>query len=153
MTGAVAVLALLPWTAAAAAEPPLPGVAAALARIAARSTIELTTVGRQSGKEHTRPVWFVVSDGKILVQAGKDGQTDWYRNLTKTPVVTVRQGDYTFHTRALPVTDPARVEEIHRLFLHKYTSAWVLSFFGSSIGRGLPVELTPQSVAVPGRSP
>ena len=149
MRSAAAILALVLGTAAAAAaEPPLPEVAAALGRITRHSTVELTTTGRKSGKEHTKPIWFVVDGGKILLQAGKDGKTDWYQNLLKTPAVTARQGDYTFRGKAVPVTDPARVEKIHRLFLDKYTTAWLLSFFGSSIGRGQPVELTPQSVAV-----
>jgi deazaflavin-dependent oxidoreductase (nitroreductase family) len=129
-------------------EPPLPEVSAALERIRDASTVELTTTGRKSGKSHTRPVWFVVDEGKILVQAGKDGKSDWYRNLRQNPVVTVRQGEYQFRTRALPVTDPARVDAIHQLFLKKYTSAWLLSFFGSSIGRGRPVVLDPQAVAI-----
>jgi deazaflavin-dependent oxidoreductase (nitroreductase family) len=127
---------------------PLPEVAAALAHVRDASTIELTTLGRRSGKEHAKPIWFVVDGGKILVQAGKDGRTDWYLNLQKTPAVTVRQGDYTFRARATPVTDPAQVERIHRLFRDKYVSARVLSWFGSSIGGGAPVELTPQSVSV-----
>jgi deazaflavin-dependent oxidoreductase (nitroreductase family) len=129
-------------------DPPLPEVATALQRIATKSTIELTTVGRKTGKAHTKPIWFVVSDGKVIVQAGKDGKTDWYRNLQKTPTATLHEGDYTFRARATPVEDPARVEAIHKLFVDKYTSAWLLSFFGSSIGRGKPVELTPVSVAV-----
>jgi deazaflavin-dependent oxidoreductase (nitroreductase family) len=129
-------------------EPLLPEVAAALEHIRDRSTMEITTVGRRSGKEHTKPIWFVVLDGKIVVQAGKDGKTDWYRNLEKTPAATVRQGDYVFRARAERVTDAARVERIHRLFRDKYLSARMLSWFGSSIGRGAPVELTPMSVAV-----
>lgn len=132
----------------AADPPPLPEVAAGLGRIKGASTIELTTIGRQSGRPHTRPIWFVVSNGKIFVQAGKSGTTDWFRNLKKTPAVTVRVGHYRFRARATPITDPARAEEIHRLFLQKYTSAWLLSFVGSSIGRGLPVELRPESVSV-----
>ena len=128
-------------------EPPLPEVATALARIREHSTIELTTVGRKSGKPHTRPVWFVVDDGKIVVQAGK-GKRDWYRNLLKNPAVVGRQGEYQFRTRATPITDPGRTKRIRDLFLHKYTSAWLLSFVGSSIGRGQPVELQPQAVAV-----
>jgi len=132
----------------AADEPPLPEVATALARIKDRSTIELTTTGRKSGKQHTRPVWFVVTDGKIVVQAGKDGKTDWYRNLGKTPAAVVRQGEYTFRVRARRVEDPARVEAIHKLVVEKYTTAWLLSFFGSSIGRGRPVDLEPMSVNV-----
>ena len=47
----------------------------------------------------------------------------------------------------LSSTDPKRVDEVHRLFLKKYTSAWLLSFVGSSIGRGRPVEVIPWSVA------
>lgn len=140
-------LALVATTIAYADEPPLPEVVAALDRIARASTIELTTIGRKTGKEHTKPIWFVVSDGKIVVQAGKDGKTDWYQNLLKTPAAAVRQNDYTFRARAAPITDPARVESIHTLFLEKYTSAWLLSFFGSTIGRGKPVALSPISVA------
>lgn len=129
-------------------EPPLPEVSAALERIRDASTVELMTTGRKTGKLHTRPVWFVVDGGKIVVQAGKDGKADWYRNLKANPVVTVRQGDYQFRTRAVPVEDPERVEAIHELIRKKYTSAWLLSLFGSSIGRGRPVELHPQAVAV-----
>lgn len=129
-------------------EPPLPEVAAALQRIRSASTIELTTAGRKTGKPHTRPIWFVVEDGKIIVQAGKGGKTDWYRNLLAHPLVNVRQGEYQFRARAVPVEDAQRAEHLRRLFLQKYTSAWLLSFFGSSIGRGEPVELIPQAVAV-----
>jgi deazaflavin-dependent oxidoreductase (nitroreductase family) len=130
-----------------AGEPPLPEVAAALSRIERASTIELTTTGRKTGKEHTKPIWFVVSEQKIVVQAGKSGKTDWYRNLLKMPSGIVRQDGYSFRVRARQVTDPGRIGAIHRLFLKKYTSAWLLSFFGSSIGRGRPVELDPVAVA------
>jgi deazaflavin-dependent oxidoreductase (nitroreductase family) len=144
----VLVLGVLFAASGAAEEPPLPEVAAALERIAARSNLDITTIGRRTGKEHTRTIWFVVADGKIIVQAGRGGRTDWYRNLRKTPAVVVRQGDHTFRARATPVTDPARVARIHARFRDKYTSARLLSWVGSSIGQGEPVELTPLSVAV-----
>jgi hypothetical protein len=57
-----------------------------------------------------KPIWFVVDGGKIVVQAGKDGKTDWYQNLAESPTATVRQGDYTFRVRAKRVEDSARVE-------------------------------------------
>jgi len=145
---ALGILFVAAVTAAAAEEPPLPEVSAALARIANASTIELTTTGRKTGKPHTKPIWFVVDGGKIVVQAGKDGKTDWYQNLAESPTATVRQGDYTFRVRAKRVEDSARVEVIHRLFLNKYTSAWLLSFVGSSIGRGRPVDLDPIAVSL-----
>jgi deazaflavin-dependent oxidoreductase (nitroreductase family) len=145
---AAALLVLTLPGVAATDEPPLPEVAAALARVQDRSTIDLTTTGRKSGKEHTKPIWFVVSDGKIFVQAGKDGKTDWYQNLLKAPTGVARQDGYLFRVRAKPVTDPARVDAIHRRFIDKYTSAWLLSLVGSSIGRGKPMELAPVAVAV-----
>src|SRR6059036_1575784 len=101
---------------AAAADAPLPEVATALDRIKSASTVELTTTGRRTGKEHKKPVWFVVQDGTIVVQAGKDGKTDWYRNLTKTPTAVVRQDGYSFRVRAAMVTDAQRVEAVHKLF-------------------------------------
>jgi deazaflavin-dependent oxidoreductase (nitroreductase family) len=131
-----------------AADEPLPEVGTALARIKDASSIQLTTTGRKTGKPHTRPVWFVVDDGRIVVQAGKDGKTDWYRNLLKNTAATVSQGDYTFRARAAPVTDAARVEAIHRLFAAKYTLAWLGSFVGSRFGQGRPVELTPVAVSI-----
>ena len=134
--------------AAEAADAPLPEVAAALDRIKSASTVELTTTGRKTGKEHRKPVWFVVEDGRIVVQAGKDGKTDWYRNLTKTPTAVVRQDGYSFRVRAVMVTNPRRVEAVHALFTAKYTTAWLLSFLGSSIGQGRPVELVPVAVSV-----
>jgi len=141
------VVLLAATTLASADEPATPEVAAALTRVKDRSSIELTTTGRRTGKPHIRPVWFVVSGNKILLQAGHDGKTDWYEYLEKTPAVSLRCGNYTFRGRAARLIDPTQVEDVHRLFLKKYTSAWLLSLVGSSIGRGRPVEVTPWSVA------
>lgn len=129
-------------------DPPLPEVATALARIKDGSDIEITTTGRKSGKPHTRPIWYVVDDGRVLVQSGKDGKTDWYQNLKKTPAVTLKADRYTFRAHGRLLTDPKDVERARSLFLDKYTSARLLSWVGSGIGQGLPVELTVDSVAV-----
>ena len=126
----------------------LPEVVTALARIRDGSNIEITTIGRKSGKPHARPIWYVVDDGRVLVQSGKDGKTDWYQNLQKTPEVTLKADQYSFRARGRLLTDPKDVERVHALFLDKYTTARLLSWVGSGIGRGLPVELTVESVSV-----
>ena len=141
-------IALTLGTAAADDEAPLPEVTSALARIRDGSNIEITTTGRKSGKPHTRPIWYVVEDGKILVQSGQDGKTDWYQNVKKTPAVTLKADRYTFRARARLMTDPKDVERVRALFLDKYTSARLLSWVGSGIGQGLPVEMTIDSVSV-----
>jgi deazaflavin-dependent oxidoreductase (nitroreductase family) len=141
LVSAALVLAVLASTA--AADDPGAQVTSALERIKADSTIELVTTGRKSGKQHARPIWFVVDHGKVLVQAGRDGKTDWYLNLQKNPEAVVRAGTVSLRVRGTPVADERRIAEIHRLFLAKYTTARILSWFGSSIGRGKPVELEP----------
>ena len=127
---------------------PLPEVTSALSRIRDGSNIEITTTGRKSGKPHTTPIWYVVDDGRVIVQSGKDGKTDWYRNLQKTPAVTLKADRYSFRARGRTITDPKEVERVHALFRDKYTSARLLSWVGSGIGQGIPVELTIDSVAV-----
>ena len=148
LVSAALALAVLASTAS-ADDPGAPGapVTAALERIKDDSTIELVTTGRKSGKQHARPIWFVVDHGRVLVQAGKDGKTDWYLNIQKNPEAVVRAGKVQLRVRGTPIADAKRVAEIHRLFLAKYTTARVLSWFGSSIGRGKPVELEPLELA------
>jgi len=143
-------LALLCFAPLAAADEdgPLPEVATALSRIRDGSNIEITTSGRKSGKPHSKPIWYVVDSGKVFVQSGKDGKTDWYLNLQKTPAVMLKADRYSFRARGRTITDPKEVEHVHALFRDKYTSARVLSWVGSGIGQGLPVELTVDSVSV-----
>lgn len=143
-------LALLSFAPLAAADDdgPLPEVATALSRIRDGSNIEITTTGRKSGKPHTKPIWYVVDGGRVFVQSGKDGKTDWYRNVQKTPAVTLKADRYSFRARGRTITDAKEVERVHTLFRDKYTSARLLSWVGSGIGQGLPVELTIESVSV-----
>ena len=140
--------ALCVTVAVASDDAPLPEVVTALARIRDGSNIEITTTGRKSGKLHARPIWYVVDDGKVLVQSGKDGKTDWYQNIQKTPAVMLKADRYTFRAHGRLLTDPKDVERVHALFLGKYMRARVLSWVGSGIGQGLPVELTIDSVSV-----
>jgi hypothetical protein len=89
-----------------------------------------------------------VNDGKVLLQSGRDGKTDWYQNLEKTPTLRLRQSGYTFRGRARMLQDPDEVARVHQLFLSKYTTARLLSWVGASIGRGRPVEVTVDGVSV-----
>jgi deazaflavin-dependent oxidoreductase (nitroreductase family) len=106
------------------------------------STIELTTTGRTSGQPRTVTIWFAVdAQGRLYVQSGKGGRTDWYRNLRKTPAVTMRIGELALRGVATPIDDPAEVARVHELFRQKYLRARITAWFGGEIGRGKVVEL------------
>jgi len=108
----------------------------ALAQVANESTLEITTIGRKSGKPRTKPIWFVYDQGALYIQSGKDGKTHWYRNLQKNPQMRLKIGQLVLAGRAQFVTDTAESERIHDLFRSKYSLARVAGFVGSSIGHG-----------------
>ena len=109
--------------------------------VADESILNLTTVGRKSGKPRTRPIWFVYDQGKIYLQAGKEGNTNWYKNLQKTPEVGLAIDELTLKGQAHTVEGEAEAERVHDLFRKKYLQARIAQTFGSSIGRGKVVEV------------
>jgi deazaflavin-dependent oxidoreductase (nitroreductase family) len=112
------------------------GTAEDLRAIESRSTVELTTTGRKSGKPRKATIWFVHEGGRIYLQSGQGGKTDWYRNLTKNPEVTLDFGELRFRGRAKVVDDPKEEERVRKLFPQKYWMAWAGSWFGSRFGSG-----------------
>ena len=107
-----------------------------LARVADESTLEITTIGRKSGKPRTKPIWFVYDQGVLYIQSGQDGKTHWYRNLQKNPQMQLKIGQLVLTGKAHFVTDTAESERVHDLFRSKYSLARVAGFVGSSIGHG-----------------
>ena len=88
-------------------------------------TIDITTIGRNSGLARRIETWFYRVDDQIYL-TGSPGRRDWYANLLANP-------DFTFHlkqsvaadlpARATPITDP---EESRAIFER------ILSDLGSS---------------------
>ena len=108
----------------------------ALAQVADESTLEITTIGRKSGKPRTTPIWFVYDQGALYIQSGKDGKTHWYRNLQKNTQMQLKIGQLTLTGKAQFVTDTTESEKVHDLFRSKYALARAAGFVGSSIGHG-----------------
>lgn len=107
------------------------------------SYVALTTTGRKSGEPRTVTIWFVVdAQGRLYVQSGRDGKTDWYRNLLQTPAVSLLIGELQMTGRAVPVVDAAEVARVHELYRQKYLRARVTGWFGGEVGHGRVVQLT-----------
>jgi len=112
-----------------------------LEKVADQSTVELTTLGRKSGKPHTKPIWFVYDQGHLYLQSGKEGKTDWYQNLKKNPHMNLKIGTVTANGNAKFIQDAKETERIHELFSKKYLTARLAGAVGSSIGHGKAVEV------------
>jgi len=112
-----------------------------LAQLAEESTLEITTRGRKSGKPRTKPIWFVYEQGHLYIQSGKEGKTDWYRNLQKNAQMRIKIAHLALIGKARFIEEREETERVHTLFTSKYTFARFAGLVGSSIGQGKVVEV------------
>jgi deazaflavin-dependent oxidoreductase (nitroreductase family) len=93
------------------------------------SEIELTTTGRVSGRETSRPVWFVRQGDKLYLLPVAGSGSQWYKNLLKTPAIRLSADGATYSTTAHPVTDPGKVEQVVDAFRAKYGERDVAEYY------------------------
>lgn len=89
--------------------------------LARDKVVDITTIGRRSGKPSRIEMWVHNIDGEIFI-SGTPGARDWYANLLANP-------DFTYHlkrsavadlrARATPIKDPATRRKIMSLILDK----------------------------------
>lgn len=84
--------------------------------------IDMTTIGKKTGKPHTVEIAFHNFDG-VLYISGMPGKRDWYANLAVNPHFTFQLKQSTqasLPARAIPITDEAE----RRRVLSKVVKKW-----------------------------
>ncbi len=79
-------------------------------------TIDITTIGRRSGRPRRLEIWFHNLEGRIYI-SGLPGRRGWYANLLTQPEFTLHLKQSTaadVPARARPVTGPAEREQVIR---------------------------------------
>src|SRR5262249_4007847 len=82
--------------------------------------VSLTVTGRVTGRQISNPVWFVQEGDKIYLLPLRGSDTDWFKNVRATPSARLTAEGATLTATALPITDPARVQEVVEKFRAKY---------------------------------
>jgi len=82
--------------------------------------IEITVTGRTSGRSLTYPVWFALEGDKLYLIPVKGSDTDWYKNVRKTPTIRLTARGKTFTTSARLLTDEAQIGKVLEKFRDKY---------------------------------
>ncbi len=100
-------------------------------RTAVQSTneIEITVTGRTSGRSLSYPVWFALEGEKLYLLPLKGSDTDWYKNLLKTPTIRLTARGKTLTTSARLLTDEAQVGEVAQKFRDKYGAGQVKAYY------------------------
>jgi hypothetical protein len=91
--------------------------------------LELTTTGRVSGRQTSRPVWFVRQGETVYLLPVSGSGSQWYKNLVKTPAIRLAANRAEYSTRAKPVTDPGTVGQVVDNFSAKYGADQVAQFY------------------------
>lgn len=82
--------------------------------------IEITVTGRVSGRSRSYPVWFAVEGDTLYLIPVKGSDTEWYKNLRKTPTIRLANRGKTFTANARFLTEQAQLDEIIEKFRSKY---------------------------------
>ena len=74
--------------------------------------LELTTTGRVTGKPISCPVWFVRRGENLYLVPGDGTDSQWYKNLLKTPAVHLAARGAQYSAIGTPVTDASMFARI-----------------------------------------
>ena len=101
--------------------------------------LNLTTKGRRTGLFRSVELWFAFEDGKLFFLAHEN--SNWWKNLEKTPRVEVEVGEILFEGTGNLVQE--RLEHVFNLFRRKYGGDQVNRWYGGqrSNRRVVAVEL------------
>jgi deazaflavin-dependent oxidoreductase (nitroreductase family) len=85
-----------------------------------RREVELTVTGRKSGRESTRPIWFVEEEDRLLLLPIHGSDTGWYRNIVATPEIRLAADGAEVQVTARTIEDADAVAEVVEKFKEKY---------------------------------
>jgi len=93
------------------------------------SEVELTVIGRKSGRESSRPVWFVQEGERLLLLPIHGKDTNWYRNIVKTPEIRLAANGAELRVTAKPIEDTPAVADTVERFGEKYGADRVAEYY------------------------
>jgi deazaflavin-dependent oxidoreductase (nitroreductase family) len=82
--------------------------------------LQLTTVGRRSGRDSSRPVWFVLDGERMYLLPGDGTDSQWYKNLLQTPTIRLSARGTTQSATTTPITEASAVSAVVAAFEEKY---------------------------------
>jgi len=98
-------------------------------------------IGRKSGKTISIPVWFVLDGEKLFLLPVQGSETQWYKNVLKSPSIRIDARDAEAGFQAVPVTDAKAVKSVVDKFREKYGAKDVKKYY-SKFDVAVVLELT-----------
>ncbi|MGH9861847.1 MAG: nitroreductase/quinone reductase family protein [Candidatus Acidiferrales bacterium] len=91
--------------------------------------IEISVIGRRSGRRLSMPVWFVLEGNWLYLLPVRGSDTQWYKNLLRKPRIRISARGHKAEFRATPITRRAGVAAVIRKFGRKYKARIVRQLY------------------------
>ena len=91
--------------------------------------IEISVMGRKSGKKISRPVWFVLDEEKLCLLPVRGSETQWYQNLLHNRWISLSTRSAAGEFNGTPITDSKRVSSVVEKFRQKYGAGDVKKYY------------------------
>lgn len=99
------------------------------ARLARSQEINLSVIGRKSGRTISNPVWFAVNGDELYLLPVHGSNTQWYKNVLKNPAIQIAAGGTKAEFKATPITDAKQVASVVEKFRKKYGAGDVKKYY------------------------
>jgi len=109
-----------------------------------RRLISITVIGRRSGREITRPVWFVLQGTSVWLLPVFGSKTQWYLNLKANRAITVHVGKESRRLQARLRKDKSAIREVIQRFRDKYTAAEIKRWY-TGLDAAVQVPIAPRA--------
>src|ERR1700730_907769 len=98
-------------------------------RLSRYREINITVTGRKSGRTISIPVWFVLEDDKLYLLPVQGSDTQWYKNVLKSPMIRIDARGAEAEVKVVLVTDATQVSSVLEKFRAKYGAKDVEKYY------------------------
>jgi len=91
--------------------------------------INITVIGRKSGRAITNPVWFVLEGEKLYLLPVSGSDTQWYKNVLKNPSIRIEADGAETALSVVAITDAKQVAPVAERFRKKYGASDVKKYY------------------------
>jgi hypothetical protein len=93
--------------------------------------LEITVTGRTSGRKISLPVWFVQEGDRLHLLPVKGSASQWYKNIVRTPTMTLAAGGTKLTAEPKRITDAGKVKDVADKFRAKYGAQDVKKYYST----------------------
>ena len=109
--------------------------------------IEITVIGRNTGKTITLPVWFVHEKDTLWLLPVNGSKTQWYQNVLKNPAITIKVGKEERTLKAQVLKAATSVGKVIQSFQQKYKPEMIANYYPGPLDVAVKLNLNPNGAA------